>query len=378
MLNVPLIAGEGGNKFIFRVKTTGSAEDFTLPLFATGTYDFNISWGDGQANNITVWNEAAVTHTYADAGAHQIQIHGTIIGFGFQNIGHKTKIYELMRWGCLQPEVKSAFYGCSNLTVSATDQLNTTGMTSFESFFRSCSSLVSLPNCGRWDTSNIDSFKYTFSGCVLFVGTGVGDWDVSNSTTFLQTFYNCHVFNTDLDSWDVSTALSFHLMFYACYLFNGNVATWNVSSGETFSYMFGFCDIFNQDLSSWVLTTATGTGLRYMFYKCLAFTSDLSGLGITSNITSFESMFDGCLVFDSDLSAWIVSAVTLADNMLRDATLSVANYDALLIGWEGQAVQDSVTFHGGDSKYTGGGVAATARADLIADHSWDITDGGIA
>jgi len=65
-------------------------------------------------------------------------------------------------------------------------------------------------------------------------------------------------------------------------------------------------------------------------------------------------------------------------NFMRDITISTANYDALLIGWEGQSVVDGLSPHFGGSEYTSGGAAATARAALIADHGWTITDGGTA
>jgi len=63
--------------------------------------------------------------------------------------------------------------------------------------------------------------------------------------------------------------------------------------------------------------------------------------------------------------------------MFVNITLSTANYNALLVGWEAQSVQTGVALHGGNSKYTAApSDAATARAALIADHSWVITDGG--
>jgi hypothetical protein len=62
--------------------------------------------------------------------------------------------------------------------------------------------------------------------------------------------------------------------------------------------------------------------------------------------------------------------------MFEHLTLTVANYDALLIGWGAQAVSSSVSFGAGYSKYTAGGAAAAARAHLIATHLWTITDGG--
>ncbi len=60
--------------------------------------------------------------------------------------------------------------------------------------------------------------------------------------------------------------------------------------------------------------------------------------------------------------------------MFHNATLSTVNYDDLLIGWEMQAVQNSVSFDGGNSQYSFG-ASADARQRLIDDHSWLIKDG---
>jgi len=81
---------------------------------------------------------------------------------------------------------------------------------------------------------------------------------------------------------------------------------------------------------------------------------------------------------DQNIANFDVTALTNATNMFRYITLSTANYDALLIGWEAQAVQDNVIFNGGNSKYTAGGAAAIARQNLIDNHTWTITDGGTA
>jgi hypothetical protein len=86
-------------------------------------------------------------------------------------------------------------------------------------------------------------------------------------------------------------------------------------------------------------------------------------------------MFYGATSFDQNLGAWDITSVANMTGMFTGVTLSTANYDALLIGWEGQAVSNNVTFSGGNSKYSAG-AAATARQALIDDHSWTITDGG--
>ena len=61
--------------------------------------------------------------------------------------------------------------------------------------------------------------------------------------------------------------------------------------------------------------------------------------------------------------------------MFQGGGLSTANYDALLVGWEGQAHNNGVNFHAGSSTYTLLSAADTARTNLITD-LWSITDGG--
>jgi len=61
--------------------------------------------------------------------------------------------------------------------------------------------------------------------------------------------------------------------------------------------------------------------------------------------------------------------------MLYGVTLSTTHYDALLIGWSSQSLQNNVSFHGGNSQYSSS--AAAARQDLIDTYNWTITDGGM-
>ena len=56
--------------------------------------------------------------------------------------------------------------------------------------------------------------------------------------------------------------------------------------------------------------------------------------------------------------------------------LSIANYNATLISWESQSLQSNVTAAFGNSQYSAFGTAANARASIISNYSWTITDGG--
>lgn len=267
---------DGGSvsSFEFDVKTdnTGvsSSNQFTYPT-QTVSYDCLVEWGDGTADRIDDSAAAEWTHTYSVAGTYSIKITGNCSRIRFDNGGDKDKILDISRWSDeLQFSSSGHFYGCSNLTVSATET-KSLGTFAGNSMFRNCTSLTSIPNLNSWDVSSVSSFNSMFR----------------------------------------STAL-------------------------------------DQDLSSW----------------------DTSGAG------TFNDMFRDNTAFDQDIGSWDVTGVTSATNMFNGATLSTANYDALLVGWEGQAVQNNVTFHGGNSTYTGAGAGGTARAALIADHTWTITDGG--
>ena len=156
--------GPVSGMFVFTVKTTGADETFALPLEVSGTYDFHVNWGDGNSSNITAYDHADVTHTYAIAGTYTISITGTIIGWRFNNTGDKTKIYEIKSWGPLEFVSDAYFFGCSNLTVTATDNL---AALSFYAIFADNSSLTSVPLINNWDTSAITTADYAFRNTLL-------------------------------------------------------------------------------------------------------------------------------------------------------------------------------------------------------------------
>jgi len=163
-------------------------------------------------------------------------------------------------------------------------------------------------------------------------------------------------------------------MFNSATAFNGDITQFDTGSVTDMRYMFYNTASFNQDISGWDVSKVTT--VESMFQSAIAFNQDI-GAWNTGSVTNMNRMFHTASSFDQDISAWDVTALTDATFMFSVVTLSTANYDALLVGWEGQAVQDNVTFSGGNSKYScAPSAAATARAALIADHTWNISDGG--
>jgi surface protein len=272
IINVKRIYNES-KFFEFTVQTTGPSETFALPLEAAGDYDFRINWGDDNFDDITVWNDAAVTHTYASAGTHTVSISGVIQGWRFNNGGDKTKIYGISAWGPLKLGNNNGyFYGCSNLTVSTVDLLDLTDTSNFSYAFRGCSSLTTL-DVSAWDTAAVTNFTYAFRGCSSLTALDVSTWDTAAVTNFSYAFHGC------------------------------------------------------------------------------------------SSLTTLAA------------NSWDITSVTTMGNMLQNVTLTTANYSDIIVAFEAQAVLNNVPLHGGNSKYSAG-AAANARAALIADHSWIITDGG--
>jgi surface protein len=89
-----------------------------------------------------------------------------------------------------------------------------------------------------------------------------------------------------------------------------------------------------------------------------------------------NSMFDNATAFDQNLGNWNVSQVTNMNGMLNNITLSTANYDATLIGWDGQMLHSGINLNAGSSTYSTGGAADAAHAHLISNFGWTISDGG--
>ena len=295
------------------------------------------------------------------------------------------------------------------------------------------SALAFDQDIGGWDTSNVNEMYWMFFGASSFDNAGapmvwdvgrvtnfsnmfeaatefnrdIGDWDMSrapgSSINMHSMFHNATSFNRDLSRWDMSAvvstdsmfrfATSFNnggqalswddsmrnvtnmgAMFRGASTFNQPINSWNTGSVTNMSEMFQDATAFNQPLGAW--DTGNVTNMRGMFHGATAFNQPL-GFWSTNGVTDMRQMFKNASTFDQSLSNWIVTSVDDTggmDEMFAGVTLSSPIYSALLISWSGQPVKPNVTFDGGGSRYTSS--AGVARAALITDDSWVITDGG--
>jgi surface protein len=178
-----------------------------------------------------------------------------------------------------------------------------------------------------WDTSNVDNTAYTFNGASAF-NQDVGSWDTSNVTDMGSMFASATSFNQPLTS---------------------TPGGWDTSKVTSAAGMFSSASAFNQDISSW------DTGL----------------------IADMSYMFESAASFDQNIGGWNVASLTDGSEMFTNVTLSLANYNALLVGWSAQEVNDGVGFNGGNSQYSLGG-PEEARSNLVDTKAWSITDGGLS
>jgi hypothetical protein len=133
--------------------------------------------------------------------------------------------------------------------------------------------------------------------------------------------------------------------------------------------MFQRNNYYNQSISGWNLNSLASQSLKpfqayqQMFRDADNFDQPLGDLNIGAPpTTAWGQMFDA---------------------LLRNESISTANYDSTLVAWNNQinALPAAERPTGcpvnmGSSTYTIGSAADTARANLITTYSWSFIDGG--
>jgi surface protein len=163
-------------------------------------------------------------------------------------------------------------------------------------------------------------------------------------------------------------------------VFNQPLGTWDTSAVTSMAEMFSY-SAFDQPIGGW--NTGAVTDMSSMFAND---GNMASGGGVfnqplatwnTSAVTDMSYMFSAATAFNQPLGTWNTSAVTDMSYMFTGATtLSVANYDADLIGWAPGTHQPGVTLDAPSAHYSS--AASAARAVLTgAPNNWVIHDAGL-
>lgn len=176
----------------------------------------------------------------------------------------------------------------------------------------------------QWGDGEWASMNNAFSGCTnLSFGASIDNPNLSSVTDMSNTFNNATSFNGDISSWDMSTVMNISGMFQGATSFNQNIGGWNV------------------------------------------------GL-----ISDMSNTFSNATLFDQDLGGWDLTSIGNMGGMLDNSGLSVANYDATLIGWEAQGPPMAISFTAIGLSYCTAEVARNSLSGI--GFNWDLTDDGLS
>ena len=246
---------------------------------------------------------------------------------------------------------------------------NVSAVTDMQNMFRSATSFNQ--DIGSWDVSNVTNMSRMFQDADSF-NQNIGTWNVSSVANMNGTFLSADTFNQDVSAWNVGAVTDMTFMFSTAPVFNQDISGWDVSSVTTMRNMFSDATLFNQDIGAWDVSKVTD--MWQMFVRASAFNQNIGNWDVSA-VTDMWAMFSSASAFDQDLGNWDVSIVADMDFMLSGSGLSIANYDATLIGWDAlPSLQSGITLGALGLTYCNGEVA---RNNIIANYGWTITDNGL-
>jgi surface protein len=197
--------------------------------------NYQVSWGDGTTSKN---RRGSTHHVYKQEGIHTVKISGDFFNIVMYDrdfiemfdSGISPKLLSIEQWGAVKwKTMRSAFVGCKNLIINATD----------------------TP-----DLSNVTDMSRMFRGVTSF-NQDIGNWDVSNITNMVRMFYNASSFNQDIGNWDVSNVIYMGGIFSDASSFNQDIGNWDVSNVTNMSGMFRGASSFNQDIGNWDVSNVT-------------------------------------------------------------------------------------------------------------------------
>lgn len=336
------------NEFITRWNLANVGSGLTQLYFViNSTGPVSYSWTEvspGSASGSGTFTGPISIITGLPAGA---TIDVSISPTNFSNIivgvgGDAERLIDVRQWGTtVWTTMATAFLGCSNLQISATDMPNLSLVISMARMFSSCKILTGPTNIGAWNTASVTNMSAIFENASVF-NQPIGTWNTANVTNMYGMFSNAAAFNQPIGSWNTANVLNMNSMLFGAkvfnqpignwntdkvtdmrgmfldaYAFNQPIGSWNTANVTDMSLMFLNASAFNQPIGSW--NTAKVTGMTFMFNSATAFNQPI-GTWNTGNVTDMSFMFQHCQ-FNQPINGWNIGKVTTMRGMFANDTL---------------------------------------------------------
>ncbi len=333
---------------------TTNAMTITLPLEATGTYNFVVDWGDGSTSTVTSAADPDITHSYSVAGDYTVKMRGQYSNLDSFSSPNPRKLLEITQWGDnVWTSMENAFNNCTDLQITATDTPDLSNVINARAMFDGATSFNS--NINNWDVSHIENMSYMFRNTTNY-NQNMNSWDVSSVTNMQSMFASATSFKGNISDWDVSNVINMQTMFDSATAFDTDISHWDTSSLENMSYMFYrasnfnapinydnvnnywntsnvknmsgtfYFSNFNQNINLW--NTSNVTSMAGMFQMNFSFDQPLNNW-VTSSVTDMSNMFSMAMAFNQNISGWQTGSVTNMDNMFQNAF----SFNQNLTGW---------------------------------------------
>ena len=357
-------------------------------------------------NNLTTWDVSTITdmsYMFGFGGAQTTKSNG------------EANILDLTGWNVSNVTNFTYFLYGSYITANG-PQTNGLGadMTGWDtssatnmSYMLSCKG----PKTGyvNFDTSNVTNMSSMFLGVKAYGGDGITEdistkmvdgtlrWSVSKVTNFAnfadKATFGSAAWENFPANWRFNPDATFSLSYFAYEALDGNFTDENLFATKTITQdWYG-----GSSYTAWDMTNCSN--LNRAFHSIInndTYNPQIDTWNITSNMTDISGLISdtsgyvaGMTGIDRDISGWDFSGLTAngfgvwAGNsrypggyVTRTFSLSVENYDALLISLESQSTSFT-SMYMGESQYTSGGDAEAAKNTLLA-RGITITDGGVA
>ncbi len=306
--------------FLTLWNTSNPGSSSTTVVFPGDGTNYSIYWEDASnpATNGTLTGNGTTTITFPAAGTYKVYVTpgaGTFNRFNMNGGTDRRKLLDVNQWGTIEwTSMGTAFEGCENMSYTATDNPDLSGVTDMSAMFGGARSFNG--NIGSWDVSNVTNMRDMFDGARSF-NQYIGNWNVSKVTDMWDMFEGAITFNQDLNNWNVSKVTNMNAMFALCTAFNGNISNWNVSNVTNMEYMFLETSNFNQNISNWDVSKVTN--MEVMFYGAASFNQPIGNWN-TATVTNMGGMFDGATSFNQPIGNWNTAAVTNMGGMFDGAT----------------------------------------------------------